>query len=464
MVSFSAYGSHIVGGEVYYDCLGNNIYQVTMKVYRDCSVVNAADFDQPALLGVFDAQGNTIDIDSVFYIDRDTLNAVPNNICYQAQAGVCVEQASYIFKVTLPPKTGGYDVVYSRCCRNSSVINILNPDQQGATNTVHIDPQLDPGGSSPRFDTFPPVVICADLPLVFNHAASDPDGDSLSYSFFTPFVGGSQNNPIPIPSPPPYGNVVWASPYGLTNLIGGTPFMTIDSNTGIINANPNIQGRFIVGVQVQAFKNEVLVSTVRRDFQFNVTPCQTMIAAKIPIISTVDTATTHTAGLFAVACDTFLVNFVNTSVNATICHWNFGDQTNPGDTSDAFQPGYVYPDTGIYVVTLIVDPGYFCADTTSVYVKVETCLGIEGINGSSQHLSIYPNPVQNITVVEWQPVNEPLQLSVTDLLGHEVSSFKADGMSGKIEMDISGLANGLYLVRLMSHSAARGSGKLAVVR
>ena len=31
-----ASATHIVGGEFYYDCLGNNQYRITPKIYRDC--------------------------------------------------------------------------------------------------------------------------------------------------------------------------------------------------------------------------------------------------------------------------------------------------------------------------------------------------------------------------------------------------------------------------------------------
>jgi len=35
------------------------------------------------------------------------------------------------------------------------------------------------GNSSPEYDNFPPVVICAGVPIDFDHGATDPDGDQL---------------------------------------------------------------------------------------------------------------------------------------------------------------------------------------------------------------------------------------------------------------------------------------------
>ena len=113
-----------------------------------------------------------------------------------------------------------------------------------------------------------------------------------------------------------------------------------------------------------------------------------------------------------------------------------------------------------------------------MYVEVRLCdtLGIQAINETAQHLKIYPNPAQNIAVVEWQPVDGQLQLSVTDLLGREISFLKVDGMAGKTQLDISSLSNGLYVVRLLSPAARTddpvgrgvgeggGSGKLTVIK
>src|SRR5690606_5216036 len=54
--SLSLHAAHIVGGDFYYRCLGNNQYEITLKVYKDCFATgpNVADFDDPAFIGLFD--------------------------------------------------------------------------------------------------------------------------------------------------------------------------------------------------------------------------------------------------------------------------------------------------------------------------------------------------------------------------------------------------------------------------
>ena len=49
---------HIVGGEMFYECLGpgsvseTRNYRITMKIYRDCDGMGA-DFDNPARIGIY---------------------------------------------------------------------------------------------------------------------------------------------------------------------------------------------------------------------------------------------------------------------------------------------------------------------------------------------------------------------------------------------------------------------------
>lgn len=367
-----SWAAHIVGGDMYYECLGGNQYRITLKVYRDCfsNGPNVADYDNPAYITIYDASGFEIITNYVDYENRRNVPPVNNNPCLSPPSNVCVEEASYIFDYTLPPTPGGYDIVYARCCRNATIGNIISPNQVGATYTVHIDPQATPCNNSPEFNDFPPIVICAGEPLVFDHSATDPDGDVIVYELCTPFTGGDQNDPQPLPPlPPPFGNVQWRNPYSLSNLLGGTA-LAIDPNTGLLTGTPQLQGQFVVGVCANEFRNGVLIGTTRRDFQFNVVSCIIDLEARVPVIDTVGAGQTGTAGLYAYACRGFDVSFANLSRNASTYLWNFGDPTTTADTSSLANPTYLYPDTGQYVVTLVANPGLFCADTTKVYIRV----------------------------------------------------------------------------------------------
>jgi hypothetical protein len=41
LFSYKSHATHMVGADLYYECLGNNQYRVTLKFYRDCAGINA---------------------------------------------------------------------------------------------------------------------------------------------------------------------------------------------------------------------------------------------------------------------------------------------------------------------------------------------------------------------------------------------------------------------------------------
>lgn len=381
MLSFSStFAAHIVGGDMYYECLGGNDYQITLKVYRDCYSFGpqVADFDAPAYISIYDGAGFEVESINTYFISRVTIPPVTNNPCVTPPADVCVEEAIYTFEVTLGNDPAGYDVVYTRCCRNATITNIQNPSDVGATYTVHIDPNDPVCNSSPSFNEFPPIVICTGEPLNFDHSATDPDGDVLVYELCTPYVGADPNDPQPIPpDPPPFLNVMWAGGYTTLYPLNAAPGLSIDPNTGLLTGTPNATGQFVVGICVNEFRNGVLIGTTRRDFQFNVTPCNYNVEADIPIIDTVTWNTPDVKGVFSYECQDLTVDMINISQSASSYLWDFGDPTTSADTSSLYQPSYTYPDSGQYVVTLIANPSFSCADTVKVIVRVFPGFGAE---------------------------------------------------------------------------------------
>ncbi len=274
---------HLIGGELSYTCLGDNNYQINLEIFRDCNCVNCAPFDDPANVFIFDANGLTVQNINIFSPQINTVPLNTDGLCLENVPDVCVERGLYQTDVTLPPIPGGYQIVYQRCCRNETIVNLSVPSDQGNTYVISI-PEADStvGGcqnSSPKFNNFPPILICANSPLVFDHSASDEDGDELVYSLCTPFQGASTNDPAPIiVAPPPYDPIVWSFPYSETNQLGGTPEITIDLESGELRAFPDATGQYVVGICVSEYRDGVLLSQNTRDFQFNVAECDIVLA------------------------------------------------------------------------------------------------------------------------------------------------------------------------------------------
>jgi gliding motility-associated-like protein len=332
----SLFASHIVGGEMYYEYLGNENYKVTLVVYRDC-YNGQAPYDSEASLGVFDSQGNLIENYLVPINDSSFIPNAINSPCLTPPVDVCVQVAHYYQTMQLPPLQGGYTIAYQRCCRNYSCLNILQ--FTGATYTCEIPEPQYANDDNPVYQNLPPTFICANAPFTFDHSATDADGDSLVYSLYTPYDGADEVQPQPSPpSSPPYSPIVYVAPYWIGNVMGGVP-LAINPQTGILTATPNSEGQFVYGVLVKEYRNGVQIGETRRDFQVNVTPCPNYTVASIYSPTLV--------------CGSLEAHFQNTSYGANSYSWTFGDPTTTNDISTQVNPSYTYPDTGRYPIMLV---------------------------------------------------------------------------------------------------------------
>jgi gliding motility-associated-like protein len=352
------FATHIVGGEMNYKYLGNGDYEITLTLYRDC-YNGIPPLDPIAHIGIFDKNNDLVFADGM---DLASVDFVPNAInspCLTPPTDVCYEVGKYYHILNLPPLAGGYQIAYQRCCRNHTIINIPNPGDVGTTITCSIpDAFAVPTDNNPVFKNLPPTFICNQAPFIFDHSATDADGDSLVYELCLPYDGASTSDPMPdVPSAPPYLPITYLSPYSLDNVLGGTP-MTINPQTGVIRAVPESEGQFVYGVCVKEYRNGIYIGETRREFQVNVQPCGTVTLA----------------GIFSptIACGTLTADFLNLSYGAGTYAWSFGDPNSTNDTSSALNPTYTYTDTGTYYVQLIAfsSINVLCNDTDYGVVRV----------------------------------------------------------------------------------------------
>ncbi|MCB9303568.1 MAG: gliding motility-associated C-terminal domain-containing protein [Lewinellaceae bacterium] len=368
VVGFPVLGkaTHIVGGEMNYTCLGNNQYEITLTIFRDCYYGNPnAWFDDPASIGVFDMNNVLLQQVLVPLVNNDTLSPVLTSECLVVPPNVCVHTTTYRTTITLPPIPGGYQLAYQRCCRNQTIVNIIGPLDTGATYGVNISEKaLEECNSNPKFQQWPPIYICVNEPIVFDQSAIDQDGDSIVYRLCTPLSGANPDIPMPQPpNNPPYEPVSWVSPpYGVNNMLNGLPGgapLQIDLHTGLLTGLPNTIGQFVVGICVEEYRDGELISTTRRDFQYNVGLCgQAAAAFTAPEIQ----------------CESLTVFFQNQSLGTSNFVWNFNDPGSSNNSSTLLSPVHTFSDTGLYTVTLIAAPGSPCEDTAvqQIYLQNNT--------------------------------------------------------------------------------------------
>lgn len=371
-----------------YECLGNDRYEFTLKVYRDCNCTNCAELDQFAEIGIYrcitpddcggQSQSTPFGSLSAPLLSTEAVDE-PDYPCL-VPPNVCGQEGTYQFTLDLPASTSTYYISYQRCCRNMTVTNIVNPDGSGATFAVELTPEAQAVcNSSPAFDAYPPLIICNDAQLVFDHSATDIDGDQLVYEFCAPLLGGGPDldplfyntcsgaNPIPA-CPPPYFDVFFQGPsYTPGEPMGGDPVISIDPNTGIITGRPIFEGQFVVGVCVSEYRNGILLSKIIRDFQFNVANCDPTVVADIE-----EDFQLSDQEFVVNSCGDFTIDFQNQSFQQSFIdnfNWKFDINGQTENFSD-WSPSITFPGVGAYEGSLVLNENTDCGDTANIFVNI----------------------------------------------------------------------------------------------
>ena len=322
---------------------------ITMTLFRDCNPGNAG-MPSSATFRIHNTSGAFVKSVFALNLGNTILPISTNDPCLSPPNNICVQQGVFSAPTNLSSSAGGYWVSWNSCCRNGSIINLINPLSQGMTLFMKIpDPGTYPGNSSPTFVNFPPLAICLNQPINFNHSATDVNGDSLVYKLIPSYASAAN---------PPFSWVNYASGYSPSYPLSSSPALSINSATGMLSGTPNLLGQFVVNIGVEEWRNGNQIGQYFREIQFNVANCVQSVAASIPGIPQANGGPN-----LIYSCNNYNVNFGNNSSGAISYFWDFGDLTSTTDTSSAEFPSYTYPDSGTYLVTLIANPGYVCADT-----------------------------------------------------------------------------------------------------
>jgi gliding motility-associated-like protein len=429
----STLATHIVGAELYYECINPSQfrYRLTLKMYRDC-LAGQADYDNVIDLYIFNgATGGRI---QTIAIPRpaSTPQIQPTQwgTCVSVPPAICVEEGIYTTTVTLPPLTGGYDIGWSRCCRNGAISNIVLPLNEGVTFLAHVpDPGLAQCNNMPQFNQRPPTFLCANQLFAFDHSATDVDGDSLVYALTNPFNGlsvaglGTANNqanpganpPILDPftnpmGPPPYQNLSFMPGFSFLDPFGSGNF-NIDPQTGFITVTPTQTGIFVLAISVFEFRNGQLLSENKRDLQIHVIAC---LPQEAPPTIVHDLSGLNSSG------DTIFV-----AANQPFCYPVTITDPDPGDIiqsftqSAAFGNGTFAPPLATFVRTGS-NPisGQICWTPSCVYNNqvVPLIIGARDPNGCLNVNSAFDTVWVSITA----PANQPPALTF-DLSGLPVN-------------------------------------------
>ncbi|NNC95137.1 MAG: T9SS type A sorting domain-containing protein [Chitinophagales bacterium] len=286
--STNSNATHIMGGEITYTCLGSNVYEIQLNLYRDCYGITAPSF---AAINI-----NSTCLTANLQVPEDSGSGSIiscDNVLSACNGGNLpgVMRHSYTTQFTLLP-CADYVISYSACCRNNAISNIANPSGTSFEISTTLDNSNSICNTSPVFNNLPIPYICVNDSFTYDHGAFEPDGDSLVY-YLTSAI---DQNGIPVTYTPGF------SP---TNPISTTSGVNLDASTGMLSFNPNLIGSYVVTVKVDEFRNGQLIGTIARDMQFIITNtvCNSGVSTAPP---SVDSAFLNLSGANLIDSSTLL--------------------------------------------------------------------------------------------------------------------------------------------------------------
>ncbi len=289
-----SFASHIMGGELCYTFLGYNPsngylrYQIQACMYRDPGGIDCPDAFDLTIEVREDVPGYPVVVTSGVSKQSVFVSAPPlPPTCNFSWEKPSVERCCYTATIEIPPSINGYHIVvseflgYTTCCRPGDIDNIVSPGSQGFIFYNYIPPTFYEN-SSPCFVQPATPWLCAGDTISFPNGAVEPDGDNLFFKLDTPWTDVSTFSlPFPrIQYNPGYDATQPFGPLGLAQMNGAT------GNTLLFSPNP---GQYVVAVDIKEYRNGVLMSNTRRDYEVLVDACPPQDPPTITIDTTQNT-------------------------------------------------------------------------------------------------------------------------------------------------------------------------------
>ena len=249
-----------MGGEITYTHISGNDYEVTLIIYSDCDGIALSTNQTITFESVSCNQNFDFAIPFIQTIDISQVCVGQPTTC---NGGTTPGTEQNIFRgtVTLPP-CSDWIMHWNQGTRNAAINNLVDPDLENIYIQNTLNNILGSNNNSPQFYNVPTPYLCANNLAIYSHAASDPDGDSLYYSF---------NQPLSTPGPP--GTPIAFTPgYSLLQPISTTAGINFDQTTGELCFTPDIGQIVVISVLIEEFRNNILIGSQIREMQVVVDP------------------------------------------------------------------------------------------------------------------------------------------------------------------------------------------------
>jgi len=198
--------THMMGGDITYECVSPGKYKLTVKIYRDCRGI---PFNNP-LMSVFCADGgsisNSVNVNYTRTLIRDItpicLNGTPPCNPQNQTSGEGIEE--HTFEAIVDFNTSPFKAIKDAgCCevkikveqqaRNGAITNIIagNFYTDAMINICNVGNKCN---TSPQLSIPPVAYLCCNQPFTYNNGVREViDGDSLSFELVNPLNGNGSN-------------------------------------------------------------------------------------------------------------------------------------------------------------------------------------------------------------------------------------------------------------------------------
>ena len=250
--------THISGGDLSYECVGQDSFLVTLKLFRDCAGIAAPS---NAVVNFSSSCGGVATTTLVQVSSAEVSQLCPTQIASSTcNGGVWPGLQEYIYSgiVVLSPPCNSWTMSWASCCRNTAVTNV-SPNGTYIYSTLYSG--VDTCNSSPYFTSAPVPFVCLNQSVNYNFGVIEPEGDSLVY-----FLSPGFENATTL--------VTYLGTYTYSQPIAGAN-MVINSSNGQLTFTPTVIGIYVVVVRVEEYDRVtgVIKGTTIRDIQVVVQNC-----------------------------------------------------------------------------------------------------------------------------------------------------------------------------------------------
>ena len=253
-------GSHAMGSDITYECLGQDTFLITVSFYRDCAGIGAPKTIRVQYSSDSCSTGNSfLTLSRIPGMSGEEVSPICDSLislssCNGGSVYPGVELYTYSGILILPQRCSDWIVGYSECCRNGLADNVQNASSFDLYAFATINNKIG-CNNSPLFTTLPVPYVCAGKPFNYNHGAVDIDGDSLVYRMIQPL----DDYQVAIAY-----NTGYTINYPMSTTTGTFDF---DVTTGQMSFTPDQQQVAVLAVVVEEYRNGVLIGTTMRDIQ-----------------------------------------------------------------------------------------------------------------------------------------------------------------------------------------------------